>query len=826
MPSRLEALPDLALNMRWSWDHSMDFIWQKLDEELWEQTRNPWLILLSSSDTQLEQLARNAEFVESLDEVTEAQKRILSCDCWFHHSGYSDSITGVAYFCMEYGLSEALPLYSGGLGILAGDTLKTSSDLGLPLTGIGLLYQQGYFRQVFDTSGAQREFYPYNDPLQLPVLPVRDDTGEWLHVHIPMPGRRLRLRVWRALVGRVELFLLDSNDPRNSPSDRGITSELYGGGQETRLQQEMILGIGGVRVIEALKRNCDVFHLNEGHASLAVVERANRFALAEGCSFDVALTATRSGNLLTTHTPVLAGFDRFPEQQVRHHLSAYAEETNLSLDRLCALGCEGVKQHRFNMTWLGIRGCGALNAVSQVHQGVSRRIFEPLFPRWPESQIPVDRVTNGVHMPSWDSKQADTLWTRTCGKNRWLSDLAEVESAIKQVPDEELWALRAESRRQLVNYARHRLRAERLTQELNTEVLDPNVLTLCFARRFTDYKRPNLLLEQPQRLLALFRNEQQPLQLLIAGKAHPKDEAGKAMVEEWNRFIRDHALEDRVLFLADYDIRVAEQLVAGADLWVNTPRRPWEACGTSGMKVLVNGGLNLSELDGWWAEAYRSELGWGLASGEPANPASLGSVRETDAQEAERLYQILENEVIPCFYQRDLQGVPRDWVTRMRASITELTTKYSSNRMLRQYVEQHYLTRAEQIQRRTSDGGELAMDIEIWRSTLDRHWAMLHFGDLDVTSDSGCHLFKLPVYLDELEVDMVEVQLFAEARQDQPEEIHPMQRLSELPGAVNGYLYQCRLQATRPREDYTPRLIPHHADAEVPLESQRILWHH
>ncbi len=821
MPPNLEALPELALNMRWSWDHSMDFLWQRLDQELWEQTRNPWLILLSCSESQLLELSEDASFVQALADVANAQRSALSCDCWFHGTDSAKSVSGIAYFCMEFGLSEALPLYSGGLGILAGDSLKTASDLGIPVTGIGILYQQGYFRQVFDPSGAQREIYPYNDPIQLPVFPLRDKQGEWLHVLVPLPGRQLRLRVWRALVGRVELLLLDSNDPRNRPSDRGITSELYGGSQEIRLQQEMILGIGGCRVLQRLDLKPEVFHLNEGHAAFAALERAFQFGDSTGCSFDVALTATRVGNLFTTHTPVAAAFDRFPDSLVEYHLSAYAEEIGVSIERVLELGRMDATSRDFNMTWLAIHGSGSVNAVSQIHQRVSRGILSPLFPRWPQSELPIGCVTNGVHVPSWDSIESDALWTRACGKDRWLNDLEANEQAIRALSDEDLWSLRSCSRRQLVDYSRNRLASLLGSADATLDVLDPNALTLCFARRFTDYKRPDLLLSNPDRLLQLLRDDQRPLQILIAGKAHPKDEAGKSMIRRWNEFIDAHQLTRKVVFLPDYDIRLAEQLVAGADVWVNTPRRPWEACGTSGMKILANGGLNLSELDGWWAQAYAAEYGWGVLA-----PPDGADAETVDRKEAELIYRMLSEDVIPCFYHRDSGGIPRDWVALMRSSIAELTPRFSANRMMRQYVQDHYLGLAQQYRKRTSDGGQLALAIELWHSDVSHHWSMLHFGELEILEDGNARLFKLPIYLDELNQEAIRVELFADGTDDRPREVHPMDPISALTGAVNGFLYQCMLPLGRPASDYTARLIPYHPDVSVPLEAQQILWQH
>ncbi len=828
MPPALDGLAELALDMRWSWSHAADVIWQRLDPELWERTRNPWLILQTQASDRLEVLAEDRVFVAHVQQQIKARREALEVAGWFQQSDFTDAFRAVAYFSMEFGLSEALPIYSGGLGILAGDCLKTASDLGVPLVGIGLLYQQGYFRQMLDSNGVQREFFPYNDPVQMPVIPVRDRAGKWLRVMISLPGRALRLQVWQAMIGRVRLYLLDSNDPLNIPPDRGITGELYGGGAETRLQQEMILGIGGWRVLRALDIVPEVCHLNEGHAAFAVLERARCFAQDNRCSFEVALTATRAGNLFTTHTPVEAGFDRFSPALIGQYLRDYCDELGIGLDDLMALGrCEpACGNEDFNMAWLAVRGAGAVNGVSRLHGKVSRRIFQPLFRRWPQREVPVGHVTNGVHVPSWDSAEADSFWTRTCGKDRWLGSLDNLEEALKQLPDEAFWALRIGGRQQLIHYAREK-RVQQLAemgappQELEKarRALDPNALTLCFARRFVEYKRPNLLLTDPERLARLLTNPRHPVQIILAGKAHPLDQTGKGMIQAWNNFIENYQLSSRVVFLSDYDMLAAEQLVQGADVWINTPRRPWEASGTSGMKVLVNGGLNLSELDGWWAEAWRPEVGWAIGNGH-----EHGDDPRWDVIDAEALYQLLEQEVIPCFYRRDEHGVPREWVVHVRASISELTPQYSTNRMLREYTARYYAPLATAYRHRIANQARLAVELDAWQKALQYHWSDLHFGDLEVSQEGQVYHFRIQAYLDEIDPDAVRVELYADPHGERDAEVIAMERRESLTGAVNSYLYTARVAAQRPASDYTPRLIAQHADASIPLEAPQILW--
>ncbi len=825
MPPGLEALADLALNMRWSWNHACDALWARLDPSLWQQTHNPWLILQSVSKQQLEALAEEPEFTAQLARLIRQHQETLQEPGWFRENALDQQLSCIAYFSMEFGLTEALPLYSGGLGILAGDCLKTASDLGVPLVGVSLLYQQGYFRQVVDNHGRQHAFYPYNDPLQMPVMPVRDSSGEWLRITIPLPGRPLRLQIWQAVVGRTRLYLLDSNDPLNSPADRGITGELYGGGPEMRLQQELVLGFGGWNLLQALELDPEVTHLNEGHAAFVILARAHSFMQRYDCDFETALTATRAGNLFTTHTPVAAGFDRFNQELMTHYLGHYCQLLGIDMKHLLSLGqAPGAgPDSSFNMAWLAIRGAGAVNGVSQLHGEVSRTLFQPLFPRWPQPEVPVGHVTNGIHVPSWDSAQSDRFWTKACGKQRWLGTLETTAAMIRDLPDEAFWSLRTEGRLQLIDYARACLRRQWAESGVSTpdeamELLDPNALTLCFSRRFTSYKRPNLLLSDPDRLARLLTNPIHPVQLVIAGKAHPQDEPGKAMIQQWIRFIEVYQLHTRVVFINDYDIRVAEQLVQGADLWINTPRRPWEASGTSGMKVLPNGGLNLSELDGWWAEAFQPAVGW-----------AIGDRREHDddpawdALEADALYRLLEQEIIPCFYQRDAHGIPREWVSRIRTSMAELTPRFSSNRMLRQYVEQYYQKLAHRYHLRSQHNGQIARQLNQWRQHIRSHWPLVHFGNLSVHSDGRQHRFSVALYLDDLAADNVRVELFAENESQAPE-IHLMTKGEALAGSINGFLYSCRIETPRPVTDYTPRARPFHPHALLPLEAEQILW--
>lgn len=830
LPSELAGLFELALDLRWSWSHACDALWRTISPELWDKTANPWLILETVSTQRLRELAADAEFVAELARQMDARAASLSGPTWFDGLSGGGELARVAYFSMEFGLNDALPIYSGGLGILAGDTLKAASDLGVPLVGIGLLYQQGYFRQALDSAGRQIAYYPYNSPDMLPVAPLRDAKDEWLHVNVELPGRMLCLRCWEVRAGRVRLLLLDANGPRNDPRDRGITGALYGGDDETRLQQEIVLGVGGWRMIAALGLQRTVCHLNEGHAALVVFERAAELMRCQGLDFAAALRASRAGNLFTTHTPLAAAFDRFSPQLMRQYLAPLAAVWQIDTDSLLAMGREqpGDVAESFNMAWLALRGSGAANGVSRLHGSVSRALFAPLFPRWPVDEIPVGHVTNGVHTPSWDSAQADALWTQTCGKERWSGDLTDIKRHIVALDDQTLWEFRAAQRRQLVDAVRryrNRQAAAHGEDPASSAafnwMIDPNILTLGFARRFTAYKRNNLLLRQPERLLRLLANPQQPVQLLLSGMAHPRDHEGQEMLRQWAEFItRSDLPRGRVVFIEDYDMAVAADLVQGVDVWINTPRRPWEASGTSGMKVLVNGGLNLSELDGWWAEAYESEVGWALGDG-----LEHGADPSLDAAESEALYRLFETAVIPEFYDRDASGIARRWVERVRQSMARLTPTYSTNRMLREYVTDYYLPRARALATRLADGGAPARQLEQQVQRLREHWPALRIGTHSIRQTEDGLDIETHVFLDDLNPDDVEVQIYADSPAPYtPPECHNLQRAEPLPGTVGGHQYRGHITTARPAQHYTVRLVPHLLHAEVPLDINCILW--
>ncbi|MGZ5077211.1 MAG: alpha-glucan family phosphorylase [Methylobacter sp.] len=832
LPTQIEgfdALAELALNIHWSWNHATDDVWRRLDPELWEITHNPWVVLQTAPCDRIEAVLADPAFRKEVADLLQSKSQVVEAPAWFQQNHPDSPLSCIAYFSMEFMLSEALPIYSGGLGNVAGDQLKAASDLGVPVVGVGLLYQQGYFRQVIDKDGSQQALFPYNDPGQLPILPVRQANGEWLRLEIPLSGFSVWLRIWQVRVGKITLYLLDSNDPANFPVHRGITSELYGGGPELRLKQELLLGIGGWRLLDRLGIAPEVCHLNEGHAAFAVLERARCFMEKSGQPFEIALAVTRAGNLFTTHTAVAAGFDRFSPSLIKQYLSRYAEQRlAISIDDLLAMGRTNPndREENFNMAYLAIRGSGAVNGVSRLHGEVSRRLFACLFPRWPMDEIPVGHITNGVHMPTWDSASADELWTEFSGKNRWLGTLENLDQDIRSVPDARIWQFRTAASKSLIEYACRRLARQLAVAgeppeaiEAAKNLLDPNALTLGFARRFAGYKRPNLLLHDPERLLRLLGNEQRPVQLIIAGKAHPADRAGQDLIREWTHFIERPGARAQVIFLSDYDMYLTERLVQGVDVWINTPRRPWEACGTSGMKVLVNGGLNLSVLDGWWAEAYQPGLGWALGDGQ-----GYGDDTSGDAFDAEALYDLLEHEVIPEFYNRDENGIPAAWIARMRESMAQLTPRFSVNRTVREYTEQHYLPAAAAYRLRAMNKGAAGKQIVDWRRSLDPKWPALHFGKTKIETRGEYHLFEVQVYLHNLDPESVRVEVYADGAVNGLPVRQEMTRLRQLVGSSGGYVYCVAVPAARPVGDYTVRLIPYCESVSVPLEESRILW--
>lgn len=823
----LSQLQDLALDLRWSWRPEIRALFRSIDPERSVAIADdPWTILRLAPAARLEALGADRAFRATLERLAAERAAYLANGGWYERTHEPAEEPLVAYFSAEVGLDEALPLYSGGLGVLAGDHLKSASSLGVPLVGMSLLYSQGYFRQQLDASGWQREYYPASRFDRLPIVEVRGTDGRPLTVRVPLPGRSLTLGVWRAQVGRVDLYLLDANVPANSPADRGITAQLYGGDRETRIQQEMALGIGGWRALAALGLRPPVCHLNEGHAAFAVLERARDWMAAHGTTFDVARIATATGNVFTTHTPVGAGFDSFEPDLARRYLAPYAVELGLPVEEMLDLGRArpGDPAAPLEMAVLALRCAGSANGVSRLHGVVSRRLFAGLFPRWPESEIPVGSVTNGVHVATWVSDAMRDVWQLCYGETCWDQPDTTDWSRLDDVTDETLWAARNGERARLVTWARERLGhhlaqrgapPERVAEAAS--VLDPDVLTVGFARRFAEYKRPTLLLSQPNRLRRLLADPERPIQLVIAGKAHPRDDAGKGLIAQIIRFADDPAVRARIVFLEDYDLEHAAHLVQGVDVWLNTPRYPLEASGTSGMKVLVNGGLNLSELDGWWAEAYEPSVGWALGNPVADHP--------DDAAEAEQLYRLLEQEVVPAFYERDADGLPRAWLARVRAAMSSLTPRFSSNRMVTEYVERHYLPAASRARALDARDGSAAGEVATSRRRIAAGWGAISFGETQVRGRGRAARIIVPVRLGPLASKDVAVQLYREPVV--PGETEPVVLAMEpRPGVRAGWTeYAVPLDdLSAPVGAHTARALPRDAVEHGPLALPLIAW--
>jgi starch phosphorylase len=825
----ITILRQLAFDLSIRWSSVNEDIWRRLSPDVWEMTHNPCLVLNAVSGEKIAQHLCDPTFRRRVLDLAEQQRQLLAAPSWFDSQQPDTTLGHVAYFSMEYMLSEALPIYSGGLGNVAGDQLKAASDLGVPVIAIGMLWQHGYFCQEIDNQGRQHALYPVNDTRQLPMEPLLSPDGSLLRLPIELPGLTVWLRGWQVQVGRNRLLLLDSNDPANPVPVRLITEQLYGGDNEMRLRQEIVLGIGGWRLMAAAGYNPAVCHLNDGHAAFAVLERARSYMGAHQVSFDVALMATRAGNLFTTHTPVSDGFDRFDPELLSKYLNQYVEqELGQPFGKILALGQEDAANafEPFKMAFLAMRCAGAVNAVSQLHESTSRKIFEPIFPRFALADIPIGHITNGVHLPTWVSLEAEEHWRALhSGEIPWRGENdPKVAELLDELSDAFIWQLRDEARATLVVFVRQQLaRSEAVHAGTTTIIesagarLDPTVLTLGFARRFASYKRPNLLLQDPERLLRLLNHPTRPIQLLIAGKAHPADLAGQNMIEQWQAFIRRPDTNGRVEFLEDYDMRLARHLVQGVDVWVNTPRRPWEACGTSGMKVLANGGLNLSQLDGWWAEAFSDDVGWCVGDGEEHGA-------EHDIVDAAQLYALIEEQVVPGFYERDPGGLPRGWIQRIRRSMGQLVAQYSADRAVRDYAQHYYFPLARAYAARNGNHSASAVRLAGLLKNVAERWDNLRFLGSTSRRCIGCYYVELQVDLAGIPPEQLRVQLYREGDEQRAAGLWDLQRICDTDDATPS-VYAGEVPDDCPENLYTGRvIIASCTGLTVPLEAPFIRW--
>jgi len=840
LPEALEPLQELAFNLRWSWDHRTRDLFRWVDPQIWELSFHDPVRLLSLVGRQrLDQLAADPAFMGFLGDMHDDLHRYLEAPRWFQNRAVSP-LRGVAYFSPEFGIAEALPQYSGGLGVLAGDHLKAASSLGIPLTGVGLMYRLGYFRQHLDADGWQEERYPVLDPHAMALELVSD-----ARVTVDLAGDTLEAQVWRARVGRIGLYLLDADVDANDDELRAVTDRLYGGGSEHRVRQEILLGIGGVRALEAAGVETQVFHTNEGHAGFLGLERIRKMITSEGLHWDEAIEAVRAGTVFTTHTPVPAGIDRFPRELMLRYFGAWAEECGISIGTLMSLGhFPGEDPDApFNMAVMGLRLAAKSNGVSQLHGRTSREMFQTLWPLVAPEETPIGSITNGVHGRTWVSSQMDDLYSKYVSP-AWDDAGPDEWARIDDARDDELWRARDQGRDALVSFVHERLRKSLHDRGVSgsdaawtDDVLDPRFLIVGFSRRFATYKRATLLLSQPDRLRALLLDDHRPLQLVFAGKAHPADDLGKEMIAEIVRFSRDPSVRHRIHFIEDYDISVARLMYQGSDVWLNTPRRPMEASGTSGEKAALNGALNCSILDGWWDEMFDGTNGWAISSAE-----AITDVEHRDEVEANSLFELLERQIIPLYYDRRGGRFPRGWVSRIKASLRSLGPKVPASRMVRDYLNEMYEPIASQSDALAADGHARAKELTAWKTRVTAAWPAVK---VEVDPEVAVSMVDLgeereitaEVQLGSLTTDDVAVELLhgpvAASDEITKTEMVRLEWVASGAGGAGGaggpgtgvVRYRGRFRCDQAgRHGYAVRVVPAHRDLVVPVEMGCVAW--
>jgi len=839
LPAELEHLRELAYNLRWSWDRETIDLLRRLDRDLWESTyHNPVLMLGTIKQERLEEAADDDGFLAHLDRVYQGFKRYMTArKTWYQRQHGRSEGPLIAYFCAEFGLTECLPIYGGGLGILAGDHLKSASDLGIPLVGVGLLYQQGYFVQYLNADGWQQERYPINDFYNLPVQQVQHKNGDPVTVTVEYPGRGVVARVWQAQVGRVPLYLLDTNVPANAPEDRDITDQLYGGDQDMRIRQEILLGIGGLRALDALRLRPTVCHLNEGHSAFLALERIHQLMEENSLPFAAAREAATAGNIFTTHTPAPAGIDRFPPALVDQYLQHLYPQLGLTRAEFLALGQDNPTNPNdpFSMAALALRLSAASNGVSVLHGQVARGMFQHIWPGLPEDEIPIRAVTNGVHTRSWISRDMATLYDRYLGP-RWAEDPGNprVWQRVDEIPDEELWRTHERRRERLVAFARRRVREQICNRggspvEIDRagELLHPETLTIGFARRFATYKRAALILRDLDRLARILTHRQRPVQLIFAGKAHPQDNAGKELIRQIVHALRREDLQNHIVFLENYDMNVARYLVQGVDVWLNNPLRLREASGTSGMKAAMNGVINMSVLDGWWDEAYQPEIGWAIGQREVyENP------EYQDEVESNAIYNLLEEELVPLFYRRGSDGLPRGWIARMKAIIRTVGPAFNTNRMVYDYARDFYMPAARRYAYLAENNMARARALAQWKRRVQQLWPQARIESVQADTAAalkvGANLgVQATIHLGMLEPADVAVELYHGPVDADGQIVAGAVLPLSLAEAIGegGYLFAGAVPCnTSGRYGYALRVLPHHPDLNDPFELRLIKW--
>lgn len=851
LPKPLQDLKIIANNLFWSWHAEFIELFKRVDNDLWKQCgHNPVKLLGTVSQARLEDLAENEGFIYQLQQAMDKLNDSLKAPTWFDKVYAKTTRPVIAYFSAEFGIHESLPIYAGGLGILAGDHLKSASDLGVPLVGVGLLYQKGYFRQYLNTDGWQQEHFLDNDFHNMPLELVRKKSQRSLTVSVQFPGRNVLAQIWQASVGRVRLYLLDTNISDNSPEDRMITHKLYDGDSQMRLCQEMILGIGGLKAMFAMGMEPTVCHMNEGHAAFMALERVRRLRSAKNMTFEEAVEAAKSSNIFTVHTPVKAGNDEFSPELMDKYFGHYYGKLGINRKRFLGLGRVNPDDDNesFKMPVLAMRMSAYRNGVSQLHGEVSRKIWSVLWPDLPIKEVPIKAITNGIHSKSWLSGEMNSLYERYLGAD-WAGEAVDksVWHGLDQVPDEEFWRIHQRCKERLVSFTRKRLRLQMQRRgafhtELGwaEEVLDPEALTIGFARRFATYKRGNLLLKDADRLIKLLTDVNKPVQIIFAGKAHPRDTAGKEIIRQIVHFATEHDIHRRMVFLEDYDVDVARFLVQGVDVWLNNPRRPMEASGTSGMKAAVNGVLNMSTLDGWWCEGYTPEGGWIIGAGE-----EYEDLEYQDVVESQAIFNLLENEVVPLFYRRGKDKLPRGWIKKMKNTIKWCAPRFNTNRMVAEYTRKFYNPAATRWRYLTASAMARVRALSMWKTNIKNAWSDLAIEKVDIQIDDGQKVGELNIKQPQLEVGSqlrvdVQVKLGRLNPDDIAVEIYHGRvdssgniengEVARMAYKSNGQTEQTSLFVgsipcrTSGQHGFALRILPKHSDLIEPYEPGMILW--
>src|SRR5687768_6100383 len=839
LPESLQPLMELANNFWWVWNPDAVELFRRLDRKLWDSVHhNPVKMLGTIDQTRLAAAAQDDGYLAHLGRVYDLFRKHLSQEGWFNKTHPEHKQLLVAYFSAEFGIHESLPIYSGGLGILAGDHLKSASEISLPLTGVGLLYRNGYFQQYLSADGWQQEAYPELDFYNLAVEPMRYTDGSEVRVRVDMPENAVFCKVWRVKVGRIPLYLLDTNLQENSPADREITARLYGGGTEMRIKQEIVLGIGGVRALEAVNVQPTVFHMNEGHSAFLALERIRTLLEQHHeMRFDEARQAVMATNIFTTHTPVPAGIDTFSPEMMLKYFKTYYPALRLDEGGFLALGRENVadKKQGFSMAVCAIRLADSVNAVSALHEQVSKKMWHNLWPNVPPDEVPIGHVTNGIHVKTWLGPDINFVLERYLSQ-RWYTHPADqsVWEGVMQIPDEELWRAHERCRQRLVAWARGQLKEQLIRRgaaydDVTTaeEVLDPEALTIGFARRFATYKRGALLLRDPERLKKLLEDSKRPVQFVFAGKAHPADNEGKELIRTIVNFARHANVRRRIIFLENYDMNVARYLVQGVDVWLNTPRRPYEASGTSGMKAAANGVLNCSILDGWWVEGYTPDVGWAIGRGEEYSDPSY-----QDRVESQALYDILEKQIVPLFYSRTFDNIPREWIARMKNCMRKLGPVFNTNRMVQDYTERFYMNAMERGLQLAADGMAKSVELARAKDALRRKWANLKIVGVHTSGNGHFKVgdsMQVEALVDMPGVDPTDltIQLYAGVINGRGEIEQPnamtMQHVRAM--APDRHLFVGKIDCrTSGRQGFAIRILPGSRNLATPFEPGLITW--